>query len=97
MLNKGITFGLFPGLSFWVFGIVLFVLVIYAVKLRELWGRVGIGIIVLGGTWNLVSRLMYGGVVDNWNLFGLVYNNLADYLIFIGLVVYGYSNYFRRQ
>lgn len=96
MLNKGIAFGLLTNLPVWIFVLVLLVLVYYAGKMRELWGRVGVVLIILGGVGNLVSRLKYGGVVDNWSFFGLVYNNLADYLIFIGLVIYGYSYYFRR-
>lgn len=97
MLNNGVSFGLLPGISLWILGSVLIGLVVYAVKMRELWGRVGILLIVVGGLANLVSRVRYGGVIDNLNFFGLVYNNLADYLIIAGLLIYGYSSYFRRQ
>ena len=70
MMNPGISFGLLPNLPIWLFVLVLVVLVFYAVKMRELGGRVGVGLIVLGGAGNLVSRAMYGAVVDNLN-FGL--------------------------
>ena len=96
MINQGVAFGFLPGLSVWIFGLVLAGLAFYAVKMRELWGRVGVVLIILGGVGNLVSRILYGGVVDNLNFFGLVYNNYADYLIGMGVILYGYSYYFRR-
>ncbi len=96
MMNDGISFGVLPGLPVWIFVLVLMGLVFYAGKMRELWGRVGVGLIVLGGAGNMVSRIMFGGVVDNWNFFDLLYNNGWDYLIFFGLVIYDYSYYFRR-
>ena len=96
MLNSGVSFGLLPNVSNWVIGLVLVALIFYAGKMRELWGRVGIWLMIIGGAGNLYSRVIYGGVSDNLDFFGLVYNNVADYLIFIGLVVYGYTSYFRR-
>jgi len=89
MINSGVAFGLYPGIPWWVIALVLLGLIIYAVKMRELWGRVGVGLIIVGGAGNLVSRWVNGGVVDNWNFLGLFYNNVWDYLIVAGLVVYG--------
>lgn len=88
VINMGVSFGLFKGISAWVIVIVLLGLVVYALKMRELWGRVGVGLIVLGGVGNLVSRVKYGGVVDNLNFLGLFYNNVWDYLIVIGAIIY---------
>ncbi len=88
MLNKGVSFGLLPSLPIWLFVIILVCLIIYAVKMRELVGRIGLGMIVVGGTGNLISRVVYGGVVDNLSFFGIFYNNIWDYLIFIGIVIY---------
>ena len=88
MLNKGISFGFFPGVPPILFGIVLLFLINYALKMRELWERVGIWLIVVGGGGNLVNRFMNGGVVDNLNFFGIFHNNVWDYLIAVGLVVY---------
>lgn len=96
MINNGISFGLLPGISTWILIGVLVGLIIYAVKMRELWGRVGVGLVIAGGMGNLVQRTMYGGVIDNWNFFGLFYNNVWDYLIFIGGVIYGYTYFIRR-
>lgn len=97
MLNPGISFGLFPSLPIWLFSIILLGLIIYALKMRELVGRIGLVMIIVGGVGNLMSRIIYGGVVDNLNLFGLVYNNPSDYLIFFGLIIYGYTYFIRRR
>jgi lipoprotein signal peptidase len=88
MINQGITFGLIPGISPWIIFIVLVALSIYALKMRELWGRLGLFLIILGGGGNLISRLRYGGVRDNLVLLGLIHNNGWDYLIVIGVVIY---------
>jgi lipoprotein signal peptidase len=94
MLNQGISFGLFQGVSVWVVGIIWIGLLVYAVKMRELWGRVGMGLILLGGAGNIISRVVYGGVVDNWNFLGILHNNGWDYLIFAGVIVYVWQNVF---
>ncbi|MFH1243962.1 MAG: signal peptidase II [bacterium] len=97
MLNRGIAFGLWQGVPVWIVGVVLIGLGVVAGKTRELWGRGGIGLVICGGVINLIDRIRYGGVSDNLMFIGLVYNNLADYLIVIGLVVYGYTYFVRRQ
>lgn len=92
MINSGISFGFLPGISSWILVGVLAGLIIYAVKMRELWGRVGVGLVIAGGMGNLVQRIMYGSVIDNWNFFGLFYNNVWDYLIGVGIVVFVISS-----
>ena len=87
-LNRGISFGLLPGISVWIEIVLLWTLLILAVKTRELWGRIGIILMIVGGGLNVASRLLHGGVLDYWNFLGLFYNNLADYLIVSGVVVY---------
>ena len=96
MLNPGVSFGFFPGLTPWILILLLLGLVIYAVKMRELWGRAGVVMIIVGGAMNLVSRIKYGGVVDNLDFFGLFYNNIWDYLIGVGLAIMIYGE-FRRK
>lgn len=100
MLNQGVSFGLLPGFSPWILGLVLVGLIIYAVKVRELWGRIGIGLIIVGGLGNLVSRIVHGGVLDYWNFLAIFYNNVWDWLIAVGVLVclvqyiYGNTNNF---
>lgn len=88
MLNEGISFGVMQGIPVWVVGVVWICLFVYAGKMRELWERVGVILILVGGAGNIISRIVYGGVVDNLSFFGVLHNNVWDYLIFAGLVVY---------
>ena len=85
MLNKGISFGFLPGISNVLIGVVIVFLIIYAVKVRELIVRLGLVLMIIGGMGNLYQRVIYGGVVDNLDFFGLFYNNVFDYLIVGGV------------
>ncbi len=97
MVNRGIAWGLLPGVSVWVFVLIWLILLTVAVKTRELYERVGLGLILIGGGMNLLDRLRYGGVRDNWVLAGVLYNNVWDYLIVTGLLIYGYTYFVRRR
>lgn len=97
MINRGISFGWGQGVSVILIGLVLVGLIFSAVKMRELWGKVGLILMIIGGSGNLLQRLLYGGVVDNWQFFGLFYNNAWDYFIVGGVIVYGYTYFVRRQ
>lgn len=97
MLNEGIAFGVWQGVPLLVVGVALVCVGVFALKTRELWERIGLGIMAIGGSWNFVQRLRYGYVIDPWSFGSLGYNNLADYLIFFGLVVYGYTYFVRRR
>jgi len=44
----------------------------------------GINLVLLGGWINMIDRLVFGYVRDYWQ-FGVVYNNLADWIISIGV------------
>lgn len=88
MLNQGVAFGLFEGIPVWIIGLIWIGLFIYAVKMRELWGRVGLDLMLFGGAGNIISRMQSGGVVDNLNFFGLFYNNVWDWIIGIGVGIY---------
>jgi lipoprotein signal peptidase len=96
MLNNGIAFGWVQGIPDWVGVPILCMLILCAVKTREIIGRVGIVLMISGGLVNTYQRFTVGYVVDNLPMFGLGYNNLADYLIFFGIVLYGYSYFVRR-
>lgn len=96
MINSGVAFGWWVGISGWVIGLALGGLIIVAVKTRELWSSIGLGLMILGGSGNLMSRVIHGGVVDNWNFLGLFYNNIWDYLIVGGVLIYGYTHFVRR-
>lgn len=97
MLNTGVAFGMAQGMPFWVGLLVVCLLLIIAVKMRELYGRIGLGLMIVGGMANTYQRVRLGGVVDNLPMLQFGYNNIADYLIFFGVLVYGYSHFVRRQ
>lgn len=87
--NSGITFGIFRGLPVYVIVAVLFALIVYAVYVREIMERIAILFIIIGGSGNVYMRIRYGSVIDNLNFFGILYNNVWDYLIGVGVVLYG--------
>lgn len=88
MINQGVAFGWGQGMPVFLVGLVLVGLIFYAGKMRELWGKIGIGLMIIGGGGNLFERIIYGGVIDNWNFLGLFYNNVWDWLITVGFVIY---------
>ena len=46
----------------------------------------GLFFISMGAFSNVIDRFIYGGVVDYLDFFGLLKNNLSDYLIFFGII-----------
>ena len=48
---------------------------------------IGLLMVLVGGSANVISRMVWGGVPDYWSLLGLVSNNLADYLIAGGIIL----------
>lgn len=97
MLNSGVAFGWFDGIPIWVGLLGIMILMVVAVKTRELLARVGLGLVIIGGVMNTYQRVTMGGVVDNLPMLGLGYNNFADYLIFFGVLGYGYTYFVRRR
>lgn len=80
VINQGFSFGVKMGTE-WLFWLLLSIVFIWLYR-QKMW------LILTGGVANAVSRIVWGGVVDYWNFFGLVTNNLADWMIGVGLVVY---------
>lgn len=80
VINPGVAFGVLMGseLVFWVFVSVIFVW-LYR---HKLW------LILAGGVANALSRIVWGGVVDYWNFYGMFANNLADWMIVGGVLLY---------
>lgn len=93
VLNPGISFGILPGFPLWVQVTLILVLTLYAVKMRELRGRVGVFLIIIGGLGNIYLRILYGAVLDDLSFFGIIYNNIWDYLIVGGVVVWLWSEF----
>jgi len=83
--NTGISFGInFPG----VIVVEILTLAIIGFFLLKDKKNFGWWFIMIGGGLNLGERLLYGRVTDYWPIFETgIYNNINDYLIFIGLVM----------
>lgn len=94
MKNSGASFGInFVGLNLLSL-ILLFVLGYLWYKDR----RQGWLLMILGGILNLGERLFFGGVTDYWRIpWSNVYNNINDYLIFVGGVMVVWSKWKRQK
>ena len=51
--------------------------------------------VAVGGTINFIDRIVFGYVRDDWN-FALVYNNLADWIIAIGVICFVFDLWKRK-
>ena len=50
---------------------------------------IGLLLVVIGGAFNTYQKVVFGQVNDYWNFLGLgIYNNLNDWLIGVGLLLY---------
>ena len=81
--NYGISFGI----SGWVF---IFLSIILVVFLTKIWWQnsfKGIDLMVVGGWINLIDRIIFGYVRDYWQI-GRIYNNLADWMIQVGVIIF---------
>jgi lipoprotein signal peptidase len=79
--NSGVSFGLNAG------GVLLVVIILVIFGWRVVWrgGEEWLLVVWLGGLLNFIDRMRFGFVRDYWYLgFGL-YNNLADWVITLGV------------
>jgi len=91
--NTGISFGLKFGGVF----LNLIVLMILSWWLLRKENEKILLVVWMGGGLNLIDRLRFGFVRDYWSFaFGL-YNNLADWLIALGLVVFIINLWMKRS
>lgn len=84
MKNSGASFGIeFVGLN--ILSLFLLILLLFIWRKDKNWGWL---LIILGGLLNLIERLVNGYVFDYLPIFGTnIYNNVNDYLIFIGGII----------
>lgn len=81
--NYGISFGISG--DFFVF-----LSIISIVLLTVIWWKYeyfGLSVILIGGGINLFDRFIFGYVRDYWQ-FVWVYNNLADWIIQFGVIIF---------
>ena len=68
--------------------ILVLLIVLYIKKYPKRWyDYVGMGLLLVGGFPNLVSRLRDGCVVDNISLFNILYLNVWDILVVGGIII----------
>lgn len=85
-LNFGLSFSIYWPYLLWLIPLALIVLFWRG---RGIW----LGLIWIGGVVNWLDRVRFGSVRDYWFLPGLnVYNNIADWVIFIGFIGYLWKN-----
>lgn len=87
-LNNGISFGIWPEQSSWWSFVTIIVLMMFVVWGWPAWSKnaIFLGLLVGGGLANAIDRIMTGAVRDWLPIpFTGMYNNLADYAIFIAL------------
>lgn len=86
--NLGVSFGfLVPSLE-WISGLLLVLLAVWWWRSKN-WTLL---LIIVGGGLNWWERWQWGYVTDYWKIPGInVYNNFNDWLIFIGVVLYGWQ------
>ena len=78
VINQGISFGVKMS-SEWLIFVVSAVIFVWLYR-NKMW------FILAGGAANLLSRVVWGGVVDYWNFWGWFSNNLADWMIVVGAI-----------
>lgn len=82
VVNKGVSFGLGQGMNAWIFGMLLLVVLLDALKRGIHFSDV---LILAGGLSNMLDRLFYRGVVD-WIRISMLWFNIADISITIGVI-----------
>lgn len=92
--NYGISFGIRGRYFVWLEIFFLLFFIIFICKKKN--GYWGVKWLFIGGLINLSDRIFLGYVRDYWK-FGLVYNNLADWLIGIGVVFLLFNLYGKQD
>lgn len=89
--NKGISFGLSG--NFLILMAFLFLIMIWIFSGSQI--NFYLMTVAVGGTINFIDRIVFGYVRDYWN-FALVYNNLADWIIAIGVICFVFDLWKRK-
>jgi lipoprotein signal peptidase len=82
VVNPGISFGI--ELPFILIILINLILVVLYLNRKD-WG---LFLISTGGLINLADRIRFGYIRDYWHLGMGIYNNLNDWLIIIGLIIF---------
>lgn len=80
VINQSVSFGVKIGSEWWIWAV--YMLLFVWLYRQKIW------LVLAGGVANVVSRIVWGGVVDYFSFYGLFSNNLADWMIAVGVVFY---------
>jgi lipoprotein signal peptidase len=81
--NSGVSFGW----SGWLVVILNLGLLLVLSWFGWVKNNFGVGIVLVGGWVNMIDRIVFGYVRDYWWL-GPVYNNIADWIISVGVIIF---------
>ena len=90
------NFGISFGWDIWGVGLITTVIVLFLFCLWLKSNDWGMFLIAVGGVINLIDRWSFGYVRDYWR-FGTVYNNLADWLIGIGVSLFLIKSLWKKK
>lgn len=93
VINTGLSFGLFPALPWDIVLLILLTMLLIYWRTVQGEARWALALLYAGGLGNLISRLIWGGVVDWLPLPFGGQNNLADWSIFFGLLWWALIQY----
>lgn len=90
--NSQFVFGyLSPNLWFYFLIGLIFIFLIYklidAYQHRQSWLSLALTLVILGGFSNLLDRIVYGFVIDYVHFFNWSFFNLADLMIWVGIII----------
>lgn len=81
--NEGMSFGLTSLNNILYSGLLIGLISIYVVH-----NKIGIGLVIVGGLINFIDRYRFGYVRDYWNVWENIFNNLNDWLIVAGVLLF---------
>ncbi|TRZ77510.1 hypothetical protein D4R87_02630 [bacterium] len=86
--NSQAMFGYFNGnvaVKIIIPALIIAVICIFAIKSKVFWIKLSLFSILVGGTSNLIDRIMCNSVIDYLPFFGFSRFNIADLLIYVGV------------
>lgn len=95
-INDGIFFGIYLNpIILSIILILVFILIIYYRKFFS--NRPSLKMVVAGIIMNITDRFVWGGVIDYINILNILFINLADVIILIGIIYLIYSKYISEK
>lgn len=95
-INDGIFFGIYLNpIILSIILILVFILIIYYRKFFS--NRLSLKMVAAGIIMNITDRFVWGGVIDYINILNILFINLTDVIILIGIICLIYSKYISEK